>query len=289
MAFYQTPDEQIEAMNQAIGANIQKFIQNVTVMTKLVNLIGTEHDNENIQAQFEQYEEDTTKLAKETSKLVKNMHRFSISSVATDGKFTKRQWRDQKDRLQTEFTNALRDFEAAKKVADEREEEVTDQWSKSAANMIQMQKMHQNDASKTLTTGTTQTVQRPESSLLDTILDVSDADLLKRKLEGRQHEEQVVKKLLGREASLKQLESDIKDMNDIFKQLATMVDEQGEKLDVIEENVQTAEVAIHEGVEKLAEAEGYLNAARKKKLFILVVVVIIVLAITIGLIIWGTS
>ena len=114
MAFYQTPDEQIEAMNQAIGVNIQKFIQNVTVMTKLVNLIGTEHDNEHVQAQFEQYEEDATKLAKETSKLVKNMHRFSISSSVTDGKFTKRQWRDQKDRLQTEFTNALRDFEAAK-------------------------------------------------------------------------------------------------------------------------------------------------------------------------------
>lgn len=66
-------------------------------------------------------------------------------------------------------------------------------------------------------------------------------------------------------------------------------EEQGEKLEVIEENVETALVAIHEGVEKLAEAEGYLNAARKKKLLILVVVVIIVLAITIGLIVFGTS
>ena len=46
-------------------------------------------------------------------------------------------------------------------------------------------------------------------------------------------------------------------MNTIFKDLATMVHEQGEMVDSIEANVETTSVRVHEGTEQLRQAETY--------------------------------
>ena len=48
-------------------------------------------------------------------------------------------------------------------------------------------------------------------------------------------EEQNIEELQERERSIRQLESDIVDVNTIFKDLATMVHEQGEMVDSIEQ------------------------------------------------------
>ena len=48
--------------------------------------------------------------------------------------------------------------------------------------------------------------------------------------------------LQERERSIRQLESDIVDVNTIFKDLATMVHEQGEMVDSIEQNVESAHI-----------------------------------------------
>jgi t-SNARE complex subunit (syntaxin) len=48
-------------------------------------------------------------------------------------------------------------------------------------------------------------------------------------------EEQNIEELQERERSIRQLESDIIDVNTIFKDLATMVHEQGEMIDSIEQ------------------------------------------------------
>jgi len=101
-------------------------------------------------------------------------------------------------------------------------------------------------------------------------------------------EEQNLKELQDRERSVHQLESDIVDMNTIFKDLATMVHEQGEMVDSIEVHVSEAQVRVGEGTSQLRQAEQYKNAARKKKL-ILAIVGLIILAILIGIIAWQAS
>ena len=46
-------------------------------------------------------------------------------------------------------------------------------------------------------------------------------------------------------------------MNTIFKDLATMVHEQGETIDSIEDNVGSAAITVHDGTEQLRQAERY--------------------------------
>ena len=47
------------------------------------------------------------------------------------------------------------------------------------------------------------------------------------------------------------------DVNTIFKDLATMVHEQGETIDSIEGNVESASIQVHEGTDQLRQAEMY--------------------------------
>lgn len=52
-------------------------------------------------------------------------------------------------------------------------------------------------------------------------------------------------------------QSDIVDVNTIFKELATMVHEQGEMIDSIEANVETAQMRVEEGTNQLSTAASY--------------------------------
>lgn len=64
--------------------------------------------------------------------------------------------------------------------------------------------------------------------------------------------------LREREAALRKLESDITDVNTIFKDLAVMVHDQGEIIDSIESNVEQVHVRV-------SEANNHLESARKSQ------------------------
>ena len=106
-------------------------------------------------------------------------------------------------------------------------------------------------------------------------------------------EEDRLKELEDREKAMRQLESDIGDVNEIFKDLATLVHDQGEIIDSIESNIESTAVHVETGAEQLRQvtstndrghyrcddtllqAAVYQNKARKKKIILALVGVII--------------
>merc|ERR1712029_409966 len=101
-------------------------------------------------------------------------------------------------------------------------------------------------------------------------------------------EEDRLRALEDRERAMRQLESDITDVNTIFKDLATMVHEQGEVIDSIESNIESTAVHVTTGTEELRQAAVYQNKARKKKI-ILAFVGLVILAILIAIIVTQLS
>merc|ERR1712058_77206 len=96
-------------------------------------------------------------------------------------------------------------------------------------------------------------------------------------------EEERISQLQQRERSMRQLESDITDVNTIFKDLATMVHEQGDIVDSIESNIESTSVQVTTGTEQLRQAAVYQNKARRKKI-ILALIGLVILAILIAII-----
>ncbi|GAB5571893.1 syntaxin-7 isoform X1 [Prionailurus iriomotensis] len=87
-----------------------------------------------------------------------------------------------------------------------------------------------------------------------------------------------------RESSIRQLEADIMDINEIFKDLGMMIHEQGDVIDSIEANVENAEVHVQQANQQLSRAAEYQRKSRKT-LCIIIFIIVIGLVI-LGLIIW---
>lgn len=70
-------------------------------------------------------------------------------------------------------------------------------------------------------------------------------------------EELDLNELREREQAIHKIETDIVEVNQIFKDLATMVHEQGEVIDSIEANVETASMQVQQGAQQISKAREY--------------------------------
>lgn len=76
-------------------------------------------------------------------------------------------------------------------------------------------------------------------------------------------EEENTAMITEREQEVNNIVRSIVDLNDIFKDLAHMVHEQGTILDRIDYNIEQTQVQVHEGFKQLQKAERYQRKNRK--------------------------
>lgn len=229
-----------------VATNIQKLVQNVSSMQRM--LVHVETQGEGLRTQLRQLQHYTGQLAKDTAAQLRQLAELHM----TDGSA-----RLQRDRLQDEFTKALDNFQRVQREAAEREREGL-QAAKQSGGQQWGQLPGPGEAEQGLGGGQSRTQVMIE-------------------------EEERIGQLQQREQSMRQLESDIVDVNTIFKDLATMVHEQGDIVDSIENNIETTTVQVTTGAEQLRQAADYQSKARKKKI-ILAVLGLVILAILIGVI-----
>jgi len=256
----------LQGLAQNIGTNIQKILQNVSSMQRMIAQIGTPQDNQQLQNQLHQIQHYTGKLAKDTATHLQDL----ATGVSALNSSEQRQWRLQRDRLQNDFTKALTNFQDAQRTAAQKEKEILKK-AKAASGMGGL--------------------QGPGGQ--KNLIDIEEGqgqsqEEVQRKQQMLMQEEIDIEQLQERQRAINQLESDILDVNTIFKDLATLVHDQGEMIDSIEANVESTHVRVQEGAEQLRQAETYKNKARKKKL-ILGLILFIILAIIIGIIAWQSN
>ncbi|XP_068230426.1 syntaxin-7-like isoform X1 [Palaemon carinicauda] len=253
---------ELQRFSQSIGSNIQKISQNVKSMQQLVNQLGTDQDNQQLRAQLHQVQHYTNGLAKDTTVELRQFKSLTVPHGQDS-----RTWHMQTERLTREFTQALNDFQAAQRQAASKEKEAL--------------KKARADSDAHFFDGPGQ-----GGALLD--LEEKKAPSTQSQMQIQMEQEQELQDLQERERQIRQLESDIMDVNQIFKDLATMVHEQGEVIDSIEANVESAQVHVSQASTQLTQARQYQNKSRRKKICIIVTGAII-LSIVLGLIIWSAK
>ncbi|CAH4023627.1 syntaxin-16 isoform X1 [Pieris brassicae] len=82
-----------------------------------------------------------------------------------------------------------------------------------------------------------------------------------------------------REQEVNKIVRSIVDLNDIFKDLAHMVHEQGTILDRIDYNIEQTQVQVHEGFKQLQKAERYQRKNRKIHCLLILAVTTIIMTI----------
>uniref|UniRef100_A0ACB8GCJ2 Syntaxin-7 n=1 Tax=Sphaerodactylus townsendi TaxID=933632 RepID=A0ACB8GCJ2_9SAUR len=194
---------------------------------RVLNQLGTPQDTHELRQQLQQKQQYTNQLAKETDKYIKEFR--SLPSVSEQ-----RQRKIQKDRLVNEFTTVLTNFQRIQRQAAEREKEFVARVR--ASSRVSGGVPEESYREGTLVSWESQ----PQSQIPDEEITEDDLRFIEE-----------------RETAIRQLEADIMDINEIFKDLGMMIHEQGDIIDSIEANVETAEVHVQQANQQLSRAADY--------------------------------
>ena len=92
--------------------------------------------------------------------------------------------------------------------------------------------------------------------------------------------------IIEREAEIRQIESSVTELNELFRDVAHIVHEQGEQLDIISDNVQTTRDDTRGADSELRTASRHQQSARNKAccllLILAVVLIVVILAVVVG-------
>ncbi|GIY21040.1 syntaxin-12 [Caerostris darwini] len=233
-----------------ISCSIFSINNNVTALEKASKEVGTQADTPLLREKIHATRQGTKDLVTSTTKCLKRL----TVVVAKAG----REQRLQAERVRNEFRATVQRYDTLQKQLDPKMKQAMMQKPTTSKNIWNPDEDEENQA------------------LVDT--ERMQQYQIQEELEFEQG------LLLEREQRIRQIESDMLDVNKVFLDLAAMVREQGDVIGTIEENITSAAYNVEGGTEQLIKARNYQKAYRKKLccLVLILVVVAVVIAIIVA-------
>ncbi|CAB3401719.1 unnamed protein product [Caenorhabditis bovis] len=101
-----------------------------------------------------------------------------------------------------------------------------------------------------------------------------------------QQAKQTLADIEARHNDIMKLESSIRELHDMFMDMAMLVESQGEMVDRIEYNVEHAKEFVDRAVADTKKAVQYQSKARRKKVFICLILVLVLLCCVVAVVLW---
>ncbi|KAF8935404.1 t-SNARE [Dissophora ornata] len=236
-----------------IGQQVFRISSNISSIQRLVGYLGTAKDSQDVRTKLQDFTEQNRNLVRKTSQDVKDLTKFDAA-----GKKLETQ------KVSKDFTKVLVEFQKIQRVSAEKQHDFV---------LKARQVGTRNDA-----------VEIDEESG-----DAGDQPLLnddQRRMQllvvdnELEYNESMIAQ---REGEIRDIERGITELNEIFRDLGSMVHEQGNMLDSIESNVTSISITTHAAAEELTVAAEHQKSARNKSCYLLmiaaVVAAVIILAI----------
>ncbi|KNC48566.1 syntaxin [Thecamonas trahens ATCC 50062] len=219
--------------NQAV-ASITKISNNVAALQKMVNQLGTKRETPDMHARMTTLTERTRDLAREAGRLLKQ-----ITLVPTSSPAETQQRSVTQRKLGSDLKKQLTAFTAVQtriKDADRRSIDTA------------KQSMAFGDAAGTSTADdqTQPLLAQQQTITLDSTIEFNEVLIAER------------------EHDIAEIEATISDVNEIFRDLSTLVNEQGEQLHDIEHHIENTVAHTDGAVKELTKADNYQRKARRK-------------------------
>eukprot|EP00040_Diaphanoeca_grandis_P034282 m.212248 g.212248 ORF g.212248 m.212248 type:complete len:269 (+) comp33120_c10_seq1:122-928(+) len=254
-------DNQYLQRSQKIASSIFQINKNVTEIGKYVSHLGTARDHEDMRKRMHQIQEQTRNVARDTGQALKQLSHMDGGS-GSEGNSR----RMQQEKLGRDFKAVLQKFQSQSQVALSKERETAGRIPKknnSGGDSSGSQKYDER-------TSLIENQQRAQQQHLDNQIDYSSSIIA------------------DRDESIKQIEETMSEVNEIYRDLSTLVVEQGSQLDNIEANMSSADSSVDTGVEQLGIASRYQKKSRNK-LCCMLIVVAIVLAVIVIIVVTETA
>lgn len=234
----------VEQINSNISNSIFRLKQNVNQLVQLKKQLGTSKDSNQLRTNIHNIFQKSNDILKEITLNLKKLSGFNTSES------------------EIALTKSKRAFESELESYSRLQKEIAEKIRQTPLSVSQ-------DQEKTFDGSDIEIVDERQSLLKQKKL--SDLD-------------EKIDMVRDREVKIKQIESDMIDINAIMHDLASMVNEQNSLIDNISSNVETTAANVHYANENLVKASKYSSKYRKKLLIL--ILIIIVVMVTIGLIIY---
>uniref|UniRef100_A0A1A9UJA1 t-SNARE coiled-coil homology domain-containing protein n=1 Tax=Glossina austeni TaxID=7395 RepID=A0A1A9UJA1_GLOAU len=252
-----------QRLAQTIATSIQKIVQNVSTMQRMVNQCNTPQDSPELKKQLHQIMTYTNQVVSDTSNQLDEVE-----------KCRERHLKIQRDRLVDEFTTAITAFQAVqRKTLDIK------------ISQVHQAKANQYNIPKPPGSSNNTTNNGGNNSFFDDNIFGKKSQQQQQQQQQMQVQEEIdLQALEEQEKVIRELENNIVGVNEIYKKLGAMVYEQGLTVDSIESSVEQTSVFVSQAADNLRKASSYKNKIRKKKLIlfsILTVVAVLILIVMI--------
>ncbi|KAI0088511.1 t-SNARE [Irpex rosettiformis] len=240
----QSPEESaFLSLQTSLSLQVFKINSNVQGILKLVDQLGTGRDSGPLRKSLHDLTETTRAMAKRGSDDLKKLAGLQASLPAHKTSLQK---------TSHDFQVSLVAFQRAQQVSAERQRTVVEGVKHA------VEEEHALEARSSSPTPSHRQVQVLQQSL-------SPQDLM--------YQESLVQE---REAEIREIETGIHELHEIFRDLGTLVQEQGGMLDNIESNISSIAVDTAGAADELHTAHDYQRKAGRRALCLMLVLVIVI-------------
>jgi t-SNARE complex subunit (syntaxin) len=228
-----------------------------------VSLLGTKRDTarmrERCHSMLEKCREDCMAIGEGVKKLqafddltVRHHLPSAAMSATLTCLDTQKQQKYERNKLATDFQEAVRDFQDVQRSALEKQK----------ASVSAARAAHEHEGEEATSPTRQQQVQEQQQQELLTLAAQGEVDF----------QEALI---VEREEEIRNIEQGVGDLNVLFRQVAQIVSEQGNQLDTIADNVYVTRDETHGAMIETRQAARYQKAARNKSCFLLIILAII--------------
>ena len=197
------PSPEFANLTKSISQKIFTITSNVALIHRYIGLLGTPRDTDKMRASLMDTLSKTKDITKDLIPKIRTLSRWDAEEIGPSGKY-------EQQKLTGDFQKAAMDFQNAQRLALEKQKD----YVKDAKAAIEEEHAEEGEPPKHQ--------QEQEQQRLH-LLDNSEIEFNEQLIEEREHE-------------IQGIEQGITELNEIFKDLATIVTEQGSMLGIISAN-----------------------------------------------------
>ncbi|KAI5819352.1 syntaxin [Pyronema omphalodes] len=250
-------DPLFSSLTTSLSSRLFTLTSNITQLNRNLSLLGTKKDSLDLRRRITEVLDQTREGFKDVTDGVKRIKNWEDPSPQM--KFTQ-------GKLETQLTAALADFQKVQRLSVEK----TRQYVAATKRMI-----HEEDPGRYM--------DEPSSAEGQEQVPLVQQQTQQAALANQDEVEFQETLIIQREEEIRDIERGIMELNDIFRDLGTMVTAQGESLDVIENNIMEVRQEHRAADQELRQAAKYQRNARNRMCMLLlilgVVLTVVLLAI----------
>ncbi|KAH8832539.1 t-SNARE, partial [Flagelloscypha sp. PMI_526] len=233
-----------KTLQSSLGLQVFKLNSNIQGILKLVDQLGTSRDNASLRKTLHDLTESTRDMSKRAGEELKQL------AMQVDGDSSRKTLFE---KTSHDVQRSLVAFQNAQKVSAERQRTVV-QGVKLAVD---------------------QSSDQPYSDEPPASPQQRQAQLLQSQLSPHElaYQQTLVQE---REAEIREIETGIHELADIFRDLGSLVNQQGDMLENIESNISSVEIDTGAAARELTQAHEYQRKAGRRAACLMIIVIIVV-------------